>query len=146
MVYEKIGLRYPEGDIYLERHKTREILEYDAIWGHPVINNIGVINFLKETLEAGFYIIAFLDEYFLSCKADFQKNHFIHESLVYGYSDEENKNVFYAISFNKNGAFTSLAFPYKEVEIGVTLAFEQDYSLFTHFYIIDLFDNLPLNI
>jgi hypothetical protein len=134
MVYEKIGLRYPEGEIYLERHKTREILEYDAIWGEPVINNIGIVNFLKETLEAGFYIIAFLDEYFLSCKADFQKNHFMHESLIYGYNGEE--SVFYAISFNKDRAFTSLAFPYKEVEIGITSAFKQDYSLFTHFYII----------
>jgi hypothetical protein len=134
MVYEKIGLRYPEGDIYLERHKTREVLEYNAIWGEPVINNIGVVNFLKETLKAGFYIIVFLDEYFLSCKADFQKNHFMHESLIYGYNGEE--SVFHAISFNKDRAFTRLALPYKEVEIGVTSASKQDYSLFTHFYII----------
>jgi hypothetical protein len=136
MVYEKIVLRYPEGDLYSYRHKTREVLEYNAILVQPVINNIGVVNFLKETLEAGFYIITFLDEYFLSCKISYQKYHFIHESLIYGYSNEE--NIFYAISFNKDRAFTSLAFPYKEVEIGVTSAFQQypDYSLFIHFYII----------
>jgi hypothetical protein len=137
MVYEKIGLRYPEGEIYLERHKTREILEYNAIWGQPIINNIGVVSFLKETLEAGFYIITFLDEYFLSCKNAYQEDHFIHESLIYGYSGEE--NIFYAISFSKDRAFTSLTFPYKEVETGITSAFKQDYPLFTHFYIREVF-------
>jgi hypothetical protein len=52
--YQSIRMQYLEGGIYFEPHKNREVLEYHPIRVEPIINNIGLINFFKESLESGF--------------------------------------------------------------------------------------------
>jgi hypothetical protein len=122
-VCKSIRMRYLEGGVYLEPHKTHEVLGYNSVRAEPVINDIGLVNFLKESLECGFYTIAFFDEYFLSCKMDYKQNHYVHESMVYGYDDD--KGGFYAVSFDKEEKFTGIFIPYTEAVDGIKAAYTQ---------------------
>jgi hypothetical protein len=108
----RVILNHLEGGSYFDRHKIREVLEYNSIHIEPLLRGIDVISFLKENLEAGFYIIAFFNEFLLSNKTAYQKKDFIRESLIYGYDDKE--GCLYAISFNKNRMFTGFVIPYAE--------------------------------
>jgi hypothetical protein len=122
-VYQSIRMRYLEGGMYFEPHKNREVLEYHPIRVEPIINDIGLVNFFKESLESGFYSIAFFDEYFLSCKMSYKKNHFVHESMIYGYDDSE--GGFYVVLLDKVRNFTSAFIPYSEAVDGIKEAYSQ---------------------
>lgn len=113
----RITLHFLEGGSYLDRHKTREVLEYHSIRIEPALRGVDVISFLKENLEAGFYTIAFFNEFLLSNKVAYQKKDFIRESLVYGYDDDE--ECFYAVSFNQNRMFTGFVIPYTEAAASI---------------------------
>ena len=118
----RITLNYLEGGSYLDRHKTKEVLEYNAIRIEPLLRYADVVSFLKENLEAGFYIIAFFNEFLLSNKVAYQKKDLIRESLIYGYDDDE--ECFYAVSFNQNRMFTGFVIPYAEAAAAIQSAHE----------------------
>jgi hypothetical protein len=122
-IYKSICMRYLEGGMYFEPHKNREVLEYHLVRVEPTVNDIGLVNFSKETLESGFYAIAFFDEYFLSCKTHYKEKQYVHESLIYGYDDGE--GGFYAVSFDKEEKFTSVFIPYTEAVDGIKAAYTQ---------------------
>jgi hypothetical protein len=118
----RITLNHLEGDSYIDRHKTRELLEYNSIRIEPLLHCVDAVSFLKENLEAGFYIIAFFNEFLLSNKIVYQKKDLIRESLVYGYDDDE--KCFYAVSFNQNRMFTGFVIPYAEAAAAIQSAHE----------------------
>lgn len=138
--YDNVGLRFLEGGLYLDRHKTREVLEYNPIYIKPLADDFGLVASLKANLQAGFYVIAFFDEFYLKQKSSYEKNNFIHESLIYGYSDVD--DCFYGISFNKNGLFTSLNISYKEAAEGIMASFAHstEFYLFNYIYAIKPID------
>jgi hypothetical protein len=72
-------------------------------------NNI--INFIIEKINEGYYLIIHVDEYYLPEKKNFMKEHFVHQSLVYGYSDIDKKLM--AIGFQKDRTFTNVTFDYQ---------------------------------
>ncbi len=53
-----------------------------------------------------------MDEYYISEKDYFQRRHYVHESLIYGYNDEE--KVFYAFGFGKNQKVECFQISYEE--------------------------------
>ncbi|MDR2177556.1 MAG: hypothetical protein LBP20_05880 [Treponema sp.] len=113
----RITLNYLEGGSYFDRHKTREVLEYNSIRIEPLLHGVDAVPFFKENLEAGFYIIAFFNEFLLSNKVAYQQKEFIRESLIYGYDDTE--GCFYAVSFNQNRMFTGFVIPYAQAEASI---------------------------
>ncbi|MDR2408249.1 MAG: hypothetical protein LBE13_09080 [Bacteroidales bacterium] len=131
--YQTIRMRYLEGGIYFEPRRDREVLEYDPIRVESIINDIGLVKFLKENLESGFYTIAFFDEYFLSSKRHYKEKQYIHESLIYGYDDD--KGGFYAVSFDKEEKFTSMLIPYSEAVEGIEAAYTQTADAFFRAYL-----------
>jgi hypothetical protein len=131
--YQSIRMQYLEGGIYFEPHKNREVLEYHPIRVEPIINDIGLVNFFKESLESGFYSITFFDEYFLSCKMEYKKNHFVHESMIYGYDDSA--GGFYAVLLDKDRNFTSAFIPYSEAVNGIKEAYAQTSEVFYQAYL-----------
>jgi hypothetical protein len=128
----RITLNHLEGESYLGRHKTRELLEYNPIRTEYLLRGAHIVSFMKENLEAGFYIIAFFNEFLLSNKAAYQKKELIRESLIYGYDDAE--GCFYAISFNQNRIFTGFEIPYAEAKAAVQSVCEHPSSAETWEY------------
>lgn len=73
--------------------------------------NIGP--FLIDNIGKGYYAIIYLDEYYLPGKENYQKEHLVHESLIYGYDDAQKK--FMAIGFDANHSFGMMRFDYPRV-------------------------------
>jgi hypothetical protein len=132
----RVALNHLEGGSYFDRHKTREVLEYNSIHIEPLLRGVDAVSFLKENLEAGFYTIAFFNEFLLSNKVAYQKKDFIRESLVYGYDDAE--GCFYAVSFNQNRMFTGFVIPYTEAAAALQSVRERPSNAITwdYFHII----------
>ncbi len=73
----------------------------------------GITPFMIEHISKGYYIIVYLDEYYLPEKVNYRKRHFVHESLIYGYDDRRQK--FMAIGFDDNNSFRMMEFDYRLV-------------------------------
>lgn len=89
-------------------------LGYDLLKREP-----DIVPFMIENIRKGYYVIAYLDEYYLPDKEAYQNNHFVHESLIYGYDDLHQE--FMAIGFDFNHSFGMMKFDYPMV----AQAFEQ---------------------
>ena len=64
------------------------------------ILNSDIVNYIREQILQGKYISIHLDECYLHEKDCYHKNHFVHDSLIYGFEDQ--KNVFQCYAFTKN--------------------------------------------
>ena len=100
-------LSYHENPGYLEEvlHSiwlTYEIMQYEQ----------DIIRFTLEKLDVGYYLRMLLDEYYLPGKKNYQKTHFVHSNLIYGYDRKERKLL--AIGFDANHTFTTIAFGFDE--------------------------------
>ncbi len=69
-----------------------------------------IAEFVIEKINMGFYIIIFLDEYYLPQKHFYNVRHFVHPSLIYGY--DNNAKEFLSISFDKMQTFTKMSYSY----------------------------------
>ncbi|KNY24970.1 hypothetical protein [Pseudobacteroides cellulosolvens] len=87
-----------------------DILEHSYIGYDAMDHTVNIIDFVREQIEHGYYVIACLDEFYLSEKEFYNKRHFVHESLIYGY-DNVNKK-FMGIGFNRSHSFSKLNFDY----------------------------------
>lgn len=79
-----------------------------------IVGDHGFIDYCINRIQTGTYIISFLDEYYLPNRQETNKNHFVHEFLIYGFYNE--KRVFFAIAFDKDHVFTSMELSYDDVE------------------------------
>lgn len=94
-----------------------DILEHSFI-GYDTMDSVGnIINFVLNQIECGYYVIICLDEFYLSEKKFYNKQHFVHESLIYGYDNVGKK--FMGIGFNRSHTFSKITF---------------DYDMFNHAY------------
>jgi hypothetical protein len=64
---------------------------------------------------------------------DYKKNHFIHESMIYGYDDST--GGFYAVLLDKARNFTSAFIPYSEAVNGIKEAYLQTSECFYQAYL-----------
>ncbi len=96
---------------YLENYNNIcEIGKYQGL-GVNVLKNIpSIIDFVIENINNGYYLIINLDESLLPNKTAYGSDHFIHESLIYGYDNEIGQIK--AIGFNENHMFTKIEFEY----------------------------------
>lgn len=75
------------------------------------VTNIHIV--IKERIQEEFYCILFLDYYYLSKMPNYNKYHFAHEVLIYGYND--NNKEYYGVTFiDKN--FGNVIISYDEME------------------------------
>ena len=80
------------------------------------IEGINIINYIREKIDEGIFINIHLDEYYLSCKEIYQKKHFVHENLVYGYDD--NSEEIYIYGIDNNHRYSKIKVKYTEVMEG----------------------------
>ncbi len=113
--------------VYCHTHKNDYVIfnyleNYNFICEIAQCQNLGldllkhipsIIDFIIKNINNGFYMIINLDESLLPNKTAFGKEHFVHESLIYGYDDE--RRQIKAVGFNENNMFTSIEFEYDEL-------------------------------
>ena len=75
-------------------------------------NNI--VKYIKEQIRGGLYVNIHLDDYYLSEKDRYEKSHFVHENLIYGFDD--NKKSFMAFGFAKRQKTTCFYITYDELK------------------------------
>ncbi len=88
----------------------KEVLSEVRLSRYMLLKENSIVNFLKDSIDRGYYAIIYLDEYYLLGKRDYHKSHFVHESLVYGFDDVTRKIK--AIGLDEDGLFSRLAFDY----------------------------------
>ena len=101
---------------YIEPRDCYIEVVYDFNLGYHLLKNEkSIIDFIIEKLNLEYYLIINVDEFYLPNKLQYRKEHFVHDSLIYGY-DNETKQL-KAIGFNQENLFTELVFDYSEFEI-----------------------------
>lgn len=99
---------------YLEpRDSYAEIADIICLGYHLLRKEKNIIDFIREKINMGYYLVVNLDEYELPNKKDYLKNHYVHPSIIYGYSDDCCKVK--AIGFNKSRLFDKLEFNYDDL-------------------------------
>jgi hypothetical protein len=71
-----------------------------------------IIPFLLDKLNRGYYAIINVDEYYLPEKKSYQKWHYVHPSLIYGYDHPGRR--FLAIGFDRENIFSKITFDYDQ--------------------------------
>lgn len=59
---------------------------YDSALVRKHINRLDL--FLKDSIDAGYYINIYLDDYYVADRRQFHTEHFIHDHLLFGYTDD----------------------------------------------------------
>jgi hypothetical protein len=104
---------------YLEpRDSFVDIADVICLGYHLLQEVESIVDFIKEKVQLGYYLIINLDEYELSNKHDYMKNHYVHASIVYGYDDETRQVK--GVGFDKSRLFTDLIFDYDELNKSYT--------------------------
>ena len=99
---------------YLEpRDSYADIADVICLGYHLLQEVDSIVDFIKEKIQLGYYLILNLDEYELSNKHDYKRNHYVHASIVYGYDDETRQVK--GAGFDRSRLFTELLFGYDEL-------------------------------
>lgn len=111
------------------------------------ILSLNIIDFLQWTcslIEDGWYIYGLWDEYYIKSKRVYQKIHFQHGSLIYGY--DKKKKIFYAIGYTSNLKYEPFTMGFDEYTQALTATFDKKKELWkkSQFDIIQ-FDTFKLN-
>jgi hypothetical protein len=95
---------------YFDRYSFEDVLDVTLLKYQTMKKENDIISFIRKKINAGYYLIIYLDEFYLSGKRNYQKTHFIHPSLVYGYDNKARKLK--AVGFNLNNQCSYLTFDY----------------------------------
>lgn len=71
-----------------------------------------IIDFVRKELREGMYVNVHLDEFYVVEKDYYDKRHFVHENLIYGYDDE--KQSFRAFGITKRQQTAGFEIPYEQ--------------------------------
>ncbi|MGN6713914.1 hypothetical protein [Anaerocolumna jejuensis] len=66
-----------------------------------VNNTISTKGFLEKNIDAGYYIVSYIDEFYISNRNCTGVQHFMHDSLLYGYDDYN----YYILGYNNKGNY-----------------------------------------
>ncbi|WP_251577022.1 hypothetical protein [Paenibacillus sp. MER TA 81-3] len=85
--------------------------------GNDILRNItnDIVDFYIECINLGYYVVAFIDEYYIHNKPTFKKNHLPHHLLIFGYNLHE--KVFYTYGFNNEMQFVTSLIPFDEIAV-----------------------------
>ncbi|MEK3793108.1 amino acid adenylation domain-containing protein [Paenibacillus sp. FSL R7-0204] len=104
---------------YIEpRDSYADVSEVICLGYHMFRENEDFVDFVKNKLRHGYYLIANVDEMELKNKNAYQRDHFIHASIIYGYDDQ--KKSLQGIGFDDSGIFSYLEFAYDEMQRAFT--------------------------
>lgn len=73
---------------------------------------VNAIKFLHSMIDAEYYIACLMDEFYIPGRKSYQKKHFSHGIMTYGYDDE--KELVYIAGYGTNGHFGSQTISYSD--------------------------------
>ncbi|WP_114298932.1 hypothetical protein [Anaerobacterium chartisolvens] len=96
---------------YLEdKDFYKNVAEYE-IYGCDELKDVGnIIELVADKINMQYYIIVYIDEYYLPGKESYRQWHFLHSLMIYGYDNE--KEILKTIAFNNNKDFTQTEYTY----------------------------------
>lgn len=124
-------------NIYMERHSGNicftdmsfgMLCRYTTVFDYSVSKyedtaHENIVNRIRhELLNEHNYTYLYIDEYYISCQEAYMNYHFHHQSLIYGFDDEQ--QILHAIAFDKSGHFAKLEYKYDEIIIAYSEAFK----------------------
>ncbi len=98
---------------YLEKMNFYSEIFDEICYGYKELEDVkDIIKFIIDKVNSGHYIIINVDEYYLPQKNRYQKEHFVHQQLVYGYDNLQEKVM--AVGFDSERIFTDIEFDYSD--------------------------------
>jgi hypothetical protein len=79
------------------QHMYEEVMEIYFTPASELRGNKKRLSLFRESITSGYYIHLYMDEFYIKKKPYYQKSHFVHPSLLYGF--DEKKDAFLAIGF-----------------------------------------------
>ena len=100
--------RRPDQRISFSPHLKVQFLERDLIFK----TSKDIMPFLIACIDKSYYVQPTVDEYFLPDSPAYQKRHFVHETLIYGYDNQ----TFCGIGYNKYGDYAAYHVGFSELK------------------------------
>jgi 3-oxoacyl-(acyl-carrier-protein) synthase/acyl carrier protein len=94
------------------RAPYKEMMHEVCLGYHFLEKETSIIDFIIDKINRGYYVIIHADEYFLPVKPSYQKEHFVHHSIIYGYDNTNRKLI--AIGFNTEQLLSQITFDYDD--------------------------------
>lgn len=85
---------------------------------------IDFIQWAKDLINHGWYIMGYYDEYYIPSKSAYNKYHFRHTLLIYGYDDQH--QMFEAIGYTKDRKYKSHPISYEEFLSAIKIEFDRN--------------------
>ncbi len=79
-----------------------------------IINNYGVMRFIKECIDDEKFIELQLDQYHVVGRNEFHYVHHLHQNLIYGYDDE--RKVVYLLGYTDHGNLAKTEISYADIK------------------------------
>lgn len=79
-----------------------------------LINEYGVLRFIKECIDEGKYLELLLDQYYIPERTEFHCIHYLHQNLIYGYNDHD--KIFYLLGYTNNGKLSGMQVSYSDIK------------------------------
>jgi hypothetical protein len=99
---------------YMENKLLFSEIAHITYFSYEILSQIctDIVTFTIKKIMENKYVIIYLDEFCIPNKTFYQVNHFIHQSLIYGYNIEE--KYFLAIGFDKNNLLCKMRYGFNE--------------------------------
>ncbi len=95
-----------------------EIMDYDVHVNNIIltssdINMNNVVDYIKELIEQGFYVIIETNQYFVPETSFYNIYNYVHRQLYYGFSD--NNHCFYTLGYHADRKYNPSIIPYESI-------------------------------
>lgn len=78
------------------------------------VSHIDTISFIVDSINMGYYVTTYLDEYYIPERFSYKKFHFRHDIMIFGY--DLDKRIFKIIGFNDKQQYTTSCLSFSEFE------------------------------
>lgn len=89
---------------------------------------INFIDWVRNFINNRWYVMCYVDEYYIEAKYAYEQYHFRHTVLIYGYD----KEAFLAIGYNKDRKYTKFQITFEEFEKALNVNFDKRYEKYYH--------------
>ncbi len=100
---------------YLEERDFYKDMAESVIYDYKALSNEkDILGFIINKINMGYYVIIFIDEYYLPRKPSYMSDHFMHQLMIYGYNNVT--QIFKTIAFDENKEFRTDDYSYEQIE------------------------------
>ena len=92
-------------DPFIREHLDHELFEE--------VSNLSICDFLIRSLLLNRYIYLCVDEFYLNKSINYNKEHCIHDLMIYGFDDME--NIFFCAGYDKSLHYKDLQYTFEEI-------------------------------